>query len=126
MKWRIVGPIVLGLWVAWIVVPILLSFLDDWSGFRIVMLLFAPWAAVPTRWRKRVPLGRVLQGFGIALLLLLPIGGIAGHVPTLEYFKLIAPVLALPLVWLSNRQWAKALPGVVDTLPAMSEERGRG
>lgn len=109
IRWRIVGPIVLALWVAWNVVPILLSFLDDWSAFRVVMVLFVPWAAVPTHWRRRVPLGRVLQGFGIALLLLLPVGGIAGQVPIATYFKLVAPLLALPLVWLSNRKWSADL-----------------
>ncbi|MFB6719836.1 hypothetical protein ACFCV3_06740 [Kribbella sp. NPDC056345] len=109
MKPRVVGPIVLGLWVAWIVVPILLSFLDDWSAFRIVMLLFAPWAAVPAHWRRRVPLGPALQIFGILLLLLLPLGGILGQVPILAYVKLVAPVAVLPLVWLSNRRWAADL-----------------
>ncbi|MFK4083829.1 hypothetical protein ACI2LF_06965 [Kribbella sp. NPDC020789] len=104
---HVVGPIVLGLWAAWIVVPILLSFRDDWSVFRIVMLLVAPWAAVPTHWRRQVPLGRVLQGFGIALLLLLPIGGIAGRLPVVAYVELVAPLLALPLVWLSNRRWSR-------------------
>ncbi|GAB3939424.1 hypothetical protein GCM10029976_055590 [Kribbella albertanoniae] len=109
MKARVVGPIVLGLWVAWIAVPILLSFLDDWSVFRIVMLLFAPWSAVPSHWRQRVPLGRALQIFGILLLLLLPLGGILGQVPIVAYVKLVAPVAALPLVWLSNRRWTADL-----------------
>ncbi|GAA1675880.1 hypothetical protein GCM10009745_18820 [Kribbella yunnanensis] len=109
MKPRVVGPVVLGLWVAWIAVPILLSFLDDWSVFRIVMLLFAPWAAVPTHWRRRVRLGRVLQIFGILLLLLIPLGGILGQVPIVSYVKLVAPVAVLPLVWLSNRRWSADL-----------------
>ena len=109
-RWRVIGPIVLGLWVAWNVVPILLSFRDDWSVFRVVMLLVAPWAAVPTHWRRRVPLGRVLQGFGIALLLLLPLGGVVGQLPVVAYFKLVAPLLVLPLVWLSNRRWSRGQP----------------
>ncbi|MFC9687436.1 hypothetical protein ACFTSF_02780 [Kribbella sp. NPDC056951] len=109
MRSRVVGPIVLAVWTALVVVPILLSFRDDVSGFRIVMVLFAPWAAVPVHWRRRVPLGRVLQGFGIVLLLLLPLGAVAGQVPIATYFKIVAPLLLLPLVWLSNRRWSRGL-----------------
>ncbi|TDD47574.1 hypothetical protein E1263_34310 [Kribbella antibiotica] len=110
MRSRIVGPVVLGIWLAWIVVPILLSFFEDgWSTFRLVMLLLVPWAAVPSHWGRRVRFGRVLQGFGIALLLLLPIGGVVAQVPVAGYLTIVAPVLALPFVWLSNRRWSADL-----------------